>query len=176
VRRVVILGGSGAGKSTLARKLGAALRVPVIHMDALFWNPGWQECETEEFRRRTIAAHAGDAWVSDGNYSTKTWDIRIPRSDAIIWFLPPRMQRVRRVLTRWLSNLGTVREDIGPGCPEKIDWPFIQFTWKYDHAVQPRHAEHLKSFNAGDRTIVLRSDREAEAFLARAAERAKEAA
>ena len=39
--RIAILGGGGAGKSTLTRQLGAALGLPVIHLDRLVFGPGW---------------------------------------------------------------------------------------------------------------------------------------
>jgi adenylate kinase family enzyme len=35
-RRFLIIGPSGAGKSTLARRIGARLDIPVVHLDRLF--------------------------------------------------------------------------------------------------------------------------------------------
>ena len=68
-RRILVLGPSGAGKSTLARRIGARLDLPVVHLDTFHWNPGWIESEVGRFRQRLAAAVAGDAWVMDGNYT-----------------------------------------------------------------------------------------------------------
>jgi adenylate kinase family enzyme len=41
MQRVLVLGSSGSGKSTFARKLGEITGLPVVHIDQLFWEPGW---------------------------------------------------------------------------------------------------------------------------------------
>jgi adenylate kinase family enzyme len=40
-KRIAVIGSPGAGKSTLARELGAALGLPVYHLDRLLWRPHW---------------------------------------------------------------------------------------------------------------------------------------
>ena len=42
MKRIMIIGCGGAGKSTLARQLGEKLNLPVVHLDKLFWLPGWE--------------------------------------------------------------------------------------------------------------------------------------
>ena len=42
MQRVAIIGTGGAGKSTLARRMGERLGIEVIHLDHLFWQPGWE--------------------------------------------------------------------------------------------------------------------------------------
>ena len=41
--KIAVLGYSGSGKSTLARKLGELYGVPVLHLDAVQFLPGWRE-------------------------------------------------------------------------------------------------------------------------------------
>lgn len=52
MRRVLIIGSSGAGKSTLARELEPILGLPVIHLDAVFWQPGWREMPKDAWKAR----------------------------------------------------------------------------------------------------------------------------
>lgn len=60
MQRIVILGNAGSGKSTLARTLGSRLGLSVVHLDKLFWQPGWVEPDAEQFRDRVRAAVVGD--------------------------------------------------------------------------------------------------------------------
>jgi adenylate kinase family enzyme len=149
-RRIVILGCSGSGKSTLARAIGAKIALPVVHLDALYWEPGWVECETQEFIRRVEAAHAGEAWVSDGNYASKTWPIRIPRAELILKLDCPRWLCLWRVTRRWLTHIGRTREDIGADCPEKIDLPFLEWIWNYEKRW-PTYERELQGFGVEGR-------------------------
>ena len=55
MERVLIIGCSGAGKSTLARKLGEKTGLPVVHLDALFWEPGWVESSRDVFDAKLMA-------------------------------------------------------------------------------------------------------------------------
>src|SRR5688572_11642762 len=41
VNKVLVIGPGGAGKSTFANALGERTGLPVIHLDALYWRPGW---------------------------------------------------------------------------------------------------------------------------------------
>ena len=43
MRKVLVIGSGGAGKSTFARRLGELLELEVIHLDYIYWSPGWVE-------------------------------------------------------------------------------------------------------------------------------------
>lgn len=91
MQRIVILGNAGSGKSTLARQIGARLGTSVVHLDTLFWEAGWVEPDAETFRSRVRDAVSGQAWVCEGNYSRRTFDLRLPRADLVIWLDTPRL-------------------------------------------------------------------------------------
>ena len=141
MQRVVILGCSGAGKSTFARALGARLGLPVVHLDALFWQPGWKEPENEAFRAAVASAIAGDAWITDGNYVGRTFDLRLPRADTVIFIDQPRWLCVFRILWRWLTSFGRVRADLATGCPETFDRTLLLWAWNFRRQSQPRILE-----------------------------------
>ena len=62
VFRIAILGGGGAGKSTLARQLGAALDLPVIHLDRLVFGPGWSRNPREPWASVWRRSSASAGW------------------------------------------------------------------------------------------------------------------
>ncbi len=164
MQRIAILGCSGGGKSTLARALGARLGLPVIHIDTLYWRPGWVEPDKKGFRERMAEAAAGDRWVIDGNFSN-TFDLRLPRADTIIVIEQPRWRCLWGAVKRWWSWRGRTRPDLAPGCPEKIDPEFYLYIWNFDRDVKPRLEAALAEHGAHARLIRLRSDRQIAAFL-----------
>ena len=89
-QRIVIVGCSGSGKSTLARKLGLRLGLPVVHLDVLHYLPEWKRASLADFRARITEAHRGEAWISEGNFASWTFDIRLPRAEAFIVLDRPR--------------------------------------------------------------------------------------
>ncbi|MCK1791029.1 AAA family ATPase [Pseudomonas violetae] len=138
MQRIVILGNAGSGKSTLARALGKQLGLPVVHLDKLFWEPGWVEPDSEQFRERVREAIATDAWVCEGNYARRTFDLRLPRADLIIWLDTPRITCFTRVILRSIMN--QPRPDIAAGCSEKLDrefLTFLKFVWNFDRGYRP---------------------------------------
>jgi adenylate kinase family enzyme len=67
VRRVVILGRGGAGKSVLARHLGVVTGLPVVELDALFWQPGPAAANPAEWAARQRELVSRGAWILDGD-------------------------------------------------------------------------------------------------------------
>lgn len=113
-RRICVVGTTGAGKSTLAAALAGRLHIPRIELDALYWEPGWQQAADETLQARVEAATRGPAWVVDGNYG-KVRHLTWTRAEALVWLdypLPVILWRLwrrtwRRVLTRevlWGTN------------------------------------------------------------------------
>ena len=68
-RRIIVVGCQGRGKTSLALRLGRNLGLPVVHLDVLYWRPGWKESDKASFRVRVADAIAGEGWVVDGSFS-----------------------------------------------------------------------------------------------------------
>lgn len=164
MRRIVIVGCPGSGKSTLARALASRLGLPVIHLDALYWRPGWRPSTTGAFRARVAEAVAGETWICDGGYGS-TYDLRLPVADLIVWLDRPRGVCLWRVLTRWLTHIGKTRPDMAPDCPEKVDGEFVLYIWNWRRRNRPALQAALARFAPDVPLAVLRSDRQVVTFL-----------
>ncbi|MCE6976527.1 AAA family ATPase [Pseudomonas frederiksbergensis] len=166
MQRIVILGNAGSGKSTLARALGKRLSLPVVHLDTLFWEPGWVEPDAEQFRARVREAIATDAWVCEGNYARRTFDLRLARTDLIIWLDTSRLTCFARVILRSVMN--RPRPDLPAGCKEKLDrafLTFLNFVWNFDRGYRPGIERVRLSIGPDIPTVHLRGNRQIAAFL-----------
>ena len=144
MKRILVIGSSGSGKSTVARELGEILGLPVVHLDLLYWNPGWVETPDGEFDEKVRAACAGDRWIVDGNYG-RTIDIRLERADAIVFLDLPRLTCIRRVLSR----RGKPRPDLPEGCVEhrRLDRDqieFLRWIWNYPSRSRPKIMDRIE--------------------------------
>jgi adenylate kinase family enzyme len=166
MKRVLVIGSPGAGKSTFSAELGRIIKLPVIHLDKEFWQPGWVMSDSDEWRERVSELVAGDEWIVDGSYDG-TLDIRLPRADTVVFLDYPRYLCLWRIFKRVATGLGHVRFDMGEGCPEHVDFGFIKWIWNYRRDHYPRINEMLeKYFNKGN-LIILGSPAEAKGFMAK---------
>jgi adenylate kinase family enzyme len=163
-QRALVIGCSGAGKSSFARRLGERTGLPVIHIDRLFWQPGWVRTADDTYIERLSAVVAQERWIIDGNNSS-TFDLRMPRADAVFWLDRSRALCIARVLWRVASSYGNVRADMAAGCPERFDWEFLSWIWGFHAKYYPGMRTAIERYGLRDRTVVLVSDAAAGSFL-----------
>ncbi len=165
MRRVLVLGSGGAGKSTFARALGERTGLPVVHLDRLWWRPGWVETPTEEFDADLAGVLARDAWVMDGNYG-RTLPARLAVADTAVLLDVPRWTCLRRVILRAIRHRGRSRPDMTDGCPERVTWEFVRWIWTYPAQRRPGVLAMLAEFERrGGLVAVLRTSSEMRAFV-----------
>jgi adenylate kinase family enzyme len=164
VKRVLVIGSGGSGKSTFARRLGEMLRLEVIHLDKIYWHPGWVETPREEWLRKVDELCRGESWVMDGNYSG-TLDRRLEACDTVVFLDLPRTLCLRRVLKRMLTYRKSVRPDMTEGCPERLSLKFLRWVWNYPTKSRPKVLGLLEGHSAGRRVFRLRTAAEVESFL-----------
>lgn len=138
VKRVLILGPGGAGKSELARRIGAAAGLPVVHLDVLFWGPGWSAVPREQALAPLSAAVEGERWVIDGNFLQDVdADGRLRRADTIVFLDLSRWLCLWRVTKRMLRDRGRRRPDLPDGADESFDPDGMRWIWRYHRTDRP---------------------------------------
>ena len=163
MERILIIGCGGAGKSTLARKMGEKTGIPVIHLDQLWWKPGWVESDREEFERILQQELEKTRWIMDGNFD-RTIPHRASYCDTVIYLDFSRVACLLGVLKRVLTNYGKVRADMPEGCPEKWDLDFLKWIWNYNKNKREKNYRLLNELE-GVETIVLKNRRMVRKFL-----------
>ena len=164
MKRILIIGSGGAGKSTLARRLGEKMGIEVVHLDKLFWKPGWVPTAKDEWRGIVRQALENDSWIIDGNFGG-TLEMRVRACDTIIFLDLPRYICIYRILKRWALYRKKTRSDMAPGCDEKMDLEFFIWVWSYPTRSKPEKELVLERYGDEKTIIRLRSNREIEEFL-----------
>jgi adenylate kinase family enzyme len=114
-RRIAVIGASGNGKTTVARALAARFGAPHVELDALHHGPNWSAPSAEEFRAVVEPHLERDAWVVDGDYTSKLGDLVFERADTVVWLDQPlplilwrlwrrTLRRIRRAEELWNGN------------------------------------------------------------------------
>jgi len=157
--RIVVLGCGGSGKTTLARRLGERTGAPVISLDAI-WQPHWTTDDVANFRTLMKQAHAGETWISDGNFALATFDIRLPRATLVVWLDRPKLFCAWRAVTRVFQ----------PGHDHRVGGlpKVLRFIWNFDRINRPLIETQRIAHGPHVPVCRLSNSREIAAFLASA--------
>jgi adenylate kinase family enzyme len=110
-----------------------------------------------------MAEMAKPQWIMDGNYN-RTLAERMRHCDTIIYLDFSRFACLMGVLKRVITTYGTVRPDMGEGCPERFDWEFLQWVWNYNKNKRESNYRLLNEATHAE-TIVLKNRRAVKKFL-----------
>ena len=165
MKKILVIGSGGAGKSTFSRRLHDILEIEVIHLDTIYWHPGWVETPKPEWRKIVEEMLKRDSWIIDGNYSG-TLDIRLEACDTVIFLDITRAICLWRVLKRVLFYRRGRRPDMAQGCHEKFSLEFMRWIWDYPNRTRPKVLRRLEEISQRKSIIRLRTQAEIERFIA----------
>ena len=160
--RISILGGSGSGKSTLCTILSKELGLPAIHLDAINFNPDWEEIDKQERDKIISAKSKEDKWIIDGNYN-KTLQERFDKADLIIWLDYSTVTQLKGVIKRYLKTYNKERPEI-PGCKERLDFTIIKYVFTYNKKKRPVIADYLKDIPK-EKVLVFKKQKDLNKWL-----------
>lgn len=151
MKKVMVVGSGGSGKSTLSVWLADELRLPVYHLDRLYWQPNWVKTEKQAWVALQHSLCEETAWIIDGNYQS-TLDIRLAACDTVIFLDVNRLSCIYRALKR--SLISRNRHDLAEGCNERVDFGFLKFLWYYPRKSKPLLMEKLAALDH-EKTVII---------------------
>jgi adenylate kinase family enzyme len=165
--RVLVIGCSGSGKSTLSIRIAERFGLEYQSYDRdVRWLPGWEVRDRAEQRVRVLDLVGRERWVMDGT-TPSTFDIRLPRTDLVLWLRVPRRLALIGIVRRVFSNYGSVRPDMAEGCPEQLpDREFLSYIWTFEKRVVPRIMAGLDLHGPSVPVAMLHTRKSVEALLA----------
>ena len=161
-QRILVIGCGGAGKSTFARAMGERFCLPVVHLDKLWWLPGWVERDREEFDELLEKELEKPQWIMDGNFS-RTFGRRLDFCDAVVFLDLPTEECVRSIYARVEEYRGRVRPDMTEGCPERIDGEFEEWVSNFNACTREHMLKALS--DSGKPAFVFPSREQAYVWL-----------
>lgn len=167
MKKVLVIGCPGSGKSVFSCKLAAKVRLPVIHLDAIYHQKIWNEDKSlkkQQWREEIIELIRRDAWIMDGNYKS-TLDIRVPAADTVFFLDYPRYVSLGRSFRRQWEYRKKRRPDMSAEWKEHMSWDFLRFMWNYRRIERPKVLALLEEYRAGRNISILSNHAEAEQLL-----------
>jgi adenylate kinase family enzyme len=164
VKRVAVIGSGGAGKSMFARELGERTALPIIHLDRLFWKPGWVATPADEWHLVHDELIHADRWIIDGNYGGEMVP-RIAAADTVVFLDLPRFVCLWGALRRHWRHRAGGRPDMAPGLREHVDLKFLWWILRYPDKNRPSVLARLAKAPPSTQVIRIRSRRQAREIL-----------
>lgn len=165
MKKISVIGCPGAGKTTFSRELARITGLPLVHLDLIYFDQSHQYQTSKDSWLSRVSIEAKERlWIIDGNYKS-TFDIRLPKSDTIIYLDYPTYICIWRAIKRRIYFRKTAREDMPSTWKERLGWELFMFILKFNRSIAPQIRQLLKSY-PDKKIIVLRSPRQTRMYLA----------
>ncbi len=163
MKRVIVIGGNGSGKTTFSVKLAEYLKLPLIHLDRIYWKENWEHLSNEEFDNALMSELIKPEWIIDGNYK-RTVETRLKYCDTVFYFDFSSLACLYGSITRTIKNYGKKRFDMGGNCTDKFDLEFYKNIILFNKKYRKHYYELLE--NCKDiKVVIFRNRKQVEKYL-----------
>ena len=154
MKKVIVIGCSGSGKSVFSRSFANISKLPLYHLDTIWWREDGTHIERAEFDSRLCEILERDEWIIDGNYS-RTMEQRMALCDTVFFFDLP----VDVCIDGIRARKGKARDDMPwKNALEDDDAEFMEFVRNYKYTHRPQAISLLDKYS--DKNIVIFKSRE----------------
>ena len=166
MQRILLIGSAGAGKTTFAQQLAQKLRLPLVHLDHLYWRGDWEHLSRDEFDALLQIELEKPQWIIDGNFN-RTIAHRLQYCDTVFFFDFPTVTCLAGITKRTFTNLGKVRSDMGGNCVEHFDSQKISLYRNVLSFNKQHRQDYYRLLNRAEnvRVVIFKNRRQAKAFL-----------
>ncbi len=156
-QRYALIGLPGSGKSTFATKLGAALGIPVHHLDKHMFEPNGKKKDKNEFLAIQTVLVQEKSWIIEG-CSFSTFELRFAHADTLIYF------RYSRLLCIWRAIKRIFTYEPAFGGLRRITGELLRYIWTFDKEKRGR-IEELRKKYPDVNFLIFSSPRDADTYL-----------
>ena len=125
-KRIAIIGVSAAGKSVFSRRLASKTKLPLVHMDALFWKGNWSEVPKSTYLKSHDKIIKQGQWIIEGAIYEHMKN-RLERADLVIYLDYCGLRCACQLIRRWIQHRNTSRPELPEQALEQFQ---LAFLWK----------------------------------------------
>ena len=159
MKRIIVIGPPGAGKSTFSRSLASIIKIPLVHLDNIFWKADGSHIDKAEFRDIVQKVMESDAWILDGDYSS-TLEMRIKKCDTVFFLSYPKEICLEGIKAR----VGKKREDL-PWIEKELDPEFMDWAENWEKNKLHILLSVIEKYKDTKQIIIFHGRSEADNYL-----------
>jgi adenylate kinase family enzyme len=160
--KILIVGVSASGKSTFARNLSDITKLPVIFMDSIMWNPGWEYIGDEETVEKLVEVSENPKWIIEGYITKGARTFLFEKADQIIYLDYSPLVCSLRYIKRWWKHRINPRPEL-EGSPEKFSLKFLRTIWNKWEAISLN--KFLAQVPGQNKITIIKSPKAASLFI-----------
>jgi hypothetical protein len=135
--RIAVIGCGGSGKTYVARRLAERLKLPLTHLDGVYYDADWNPLPQDDFAERQRELVARPRWVIEGNYAS-TLPIRLASADTVIFLDLPAITCLAGILQRHWRYRGGQHGSLRPN---HLELRTLHLGLPQDHATESARAD-----------------------------------
>lgn len=160
MKKIIVIGCPGSGKSTFSRSLQKVIKIPLFHLDLLYWNADRTIVEESIFHQRINEIIQKDEWIIDGNYGS-TMELRLQECDTVFFLDYP----LEVCLNGIRERKGKIRSDMPwQEKEDEEDIEFNNFVKNFNMQNRPKIIELLKKYSYKE-IHIFKNRKEADEFI-----------